>query len=58
MAEFMHEMVCPGCGRTAHITWDGTGPDRRILNISECLKRIAEVPPTFECADCGARQQG
>jgi hypothetical protein len=58
MAEYMTEMTCPGCGRTAHITWDGTGPDRRIVNISESLEEIPGKPHSFLCRDCDTAQLG
>ena len=58
MAEFMTEMSCPGCARTAHITWDGQGPDRRIVSISESLEQVPDKPHSFTCKDCGTAQQG
>ncbi|HEX4118339.1 MAG TPA: hypothetical protein VHX99_06020 [Rhizomicrobium sp.] len=55
-AQFMNEIVCSDCGSTAHITWDGTGETKRVIEMSDCLKLHPGTPPTFTCANCGAVQ--
>ena len=54
--QFMNEIVCGGCGTTGHITWDGTGESRRVIEMSESLQLHPGTPPTFTCANCGAEQ--
>jgi hypothetical protein len=57
MAEqFMQELVCSGCGREAHITWEGAGAAKRVVNLSESLEQHPGNPPTFTCTDCGTVQ--
>ncbi len=55
-AQYMNELVCGGCGRTAHITWAGTGDARRVVEMSESLKIHPGTPPTFTCVECGTVQ--
>ena len=57
MAQFMTEIACDGCGRSAHITWDGTGADKQVVNMSETLEQKPGEPPTFACRDCGTIQK-
>jgi hypothetical protein len=52
----MNEIVCSGCGSTAHIVWDGTGEARRVIEMSESLTMHPGAPPTFSCANCGMAQ--
>jgi hypothetical protein len=47
--QFMSELVCSGCGRTAHITWEGTGVARRPVEVSENIRHLPGPPPTFSC---------
>ena len=50
-------IACDGCGRTAHITWDGTGAAKQVVNMSETLERKAGDPRTFTCRECGTVQK-
>ena len=45
--QFMNEIVCAGCGTTGHITWDGTGETKRVIEKSDNLERLPGDPPTF-----------
>ena len=54
--QFMNEIVCANCGTTGHITWDGTGDNRRAIEKSESLTLYPGSPPTVTCANCGAEQ--
>ena len=57
MAEqFMQELACSGCGREAHITWEGAGAAKRVVNLSDSLQLHPGNPPTVTCADCGTEQ--
>jgi hypothetical protein len=55
-AQFMKELLCSGCGRTAHITWEWAGDAKRVINKSESLEQHPGAPPTFTCIDCGTAQ--
>jgi ribosomal protein S27AE len=55
-AQFMKELVCGACGHTAHITWEGEGEARRVVNMSDGIRLHAASPPRFTCAHCGAVQ--
>ena len=54
--QFMNEIVCSGCGTTGHITWDGTGEARRVVEMSDSLTLHPGTPPIFTCANCGTVQ--
>ena len=54
--QFMNEIVCSSCGTTGHITWDGTGDNRRAIEKSDSLELFPGTPPTVTCANCGAVQ--
>ncbi|HEY5082938.1 MAG TPA: hypothetical protein VII48_00330 [Rhizomicrobium sp.] len=54
--QFMQELVCSVCGREAHITWEGAGAAKRVVNMSESLEQHPGTPPTFTCTDCGTVQ--
>ena len=54
--QFMNELVCSNCGSTGHITWDGTGESRRVIEMSDSLEMHPGTPPTFTCANCGTEQ--
>jgi hypothetical protein len=56
MAEFMSELVCAGCAQTGHITWDGNGPDRRVVSMSDTIQEHPGDPPSFTCLKCGTTQ--
>jgi hypothetical protein len=53
---YLSELVCKGCGRTAHITWEGRGTERRVVEVSDSITLHLANPPTFTCADCGTTQ--
>ena len=54
--QFMNEIVCSGCGTTGHITWDGTGDTKKVIEMSDSLEMLPGDPPTFTCANCGTVQ--
>ena len=53
---FMQELACPGCGRTAYITWQGSGETRKAVDMSESLTQSTGIPAVFTCVDCGTVQ--
>ena len=55
--QYLSELVCRECGRTGHITWEGTGTAKRVVEVSESVKHDLGPPPVFTCADCGTSQQ-
>jgi len=57
MAQFITEIACDGCGRSAHITWDGTGAGKQVVDMSETLERQPGELPTFTCRECGTLQK-
>ena len=57
MAQFMTETACDGCGRSGHITWDGTGPAKQVVNMSENLEQHPGETITFSCRECGTIQR-
>jgi hypothetical protein len=54
--QFMQELVCSGCGHTGHITWEGAGAAKRVVNMSESLDLHPGNPPTVTCTECGTVQ--
>ena len=54
--QYMNELTCAGCGRTGHITWEGTGEHKRVVNLSESLEQQPGTPRIFTCVDCGTVQ--
>jgi hypothetical protein len=56
MPTFLSEVVCPGCGRTAHVTWEGVGVAKSAVEWSKTLRRHPGDPPTFTCTECGTAQ--
>jgi hypothetical protein len=55
--QYMSELVCKGCGHTAHITWEGTGDAKRPVNMSTLIKENPGPPPTFTFLKCGTAEQ-
>jgi hypothetical protein len=53
----MSELICSGCEQTSHVTWDGTGSDRKVINLSENLRMQSEPSLSFYCVKCGTRQE-
>jgi len=51
--EYLSELVCPECGKTAHIVWEGPETARKVVEVSSSIKYVAGDPPTFTCLDCG-----
>jgi hypothetical protein len=55
--QYMNELTCAGCGKTGHITWEGAGAQKRVVNMSDNLKQQPGTPPTFTCIACGTMQR-
>jgi hypothetical protein len=56
VSKFVSELACPGCGRAAHVTWEGIGVAKRAVQWSGTLKQHPGNPPTFSCKECGTTQ--
>jgi predicted RNA-binding Zn-ribbon protein involved in translation (DUF1610 family) len=54
--EYMSELVCPKCGKTAHIVWEGSERARKVVEVSSSIKYNGGNPPSFTCLDCGTGQ--
>lgn len=54
--QYMSELVCNGCGHTGHITWEGLGAAKRVVNMSDFLQQMPGEPPVFKCLKCDTEQ--
>jgi hypothetical protein len=54
--QYMSELVCGVCASTGHVTWDGTGSDRRALDMSTHIRIDPDNLALFTCLKCGTEQ--
>ena len=52
-AQYLSEFVCGNCARTGHVTWEGTGDNKRIVEKTENVKAADGEKFVFSCAHCG-----
>jgi hypothetical protein len=53
-AQYISEFVCGNCARTGHVTWEGEGAGRHIVERTENIREVAGEKTSFACAHCGA----
>jgi hypothetical protein len=53
-AQFISEFVCGNCARTGHVTWEGEGSAKRIVERTENIQHRGDGKTSFACAHCGA----
>jgi hypothetical protein len=51
--QYLSEFVCGTCARTGHVTWEGEGSARRIVEQTESIRYSAGDKTRFACAHCG-----
>lgn len=52
-AQYLSEFVCGNCARTGHVTWEGEGAAKRIVEQTEIIRERSDNKTSFECAHCG-----
>ena len=53
-AQYLSEFVCGSCARTGHVTWEGEGAVKRIVERTENIGDRDGDKTSFACAHCGA----
>ena len=56
MKEYMSELVCGVCAYTGHVTWNGTGRDKRVIYSFTDIQLHPDKPTHFTCLKCGTQQ--
>lgn len=53
--QYLSEFVCGSCGHTGHVTWEGEGTGKRVVEKTEIAETTAGGVQVFSCAHCGTR---
>jgi len=55
--QYLSECVCGNCGHTGHVTWEGEGRHKRIVEKTEIADSAPGGLQGFACAHCGETLQ-